>query len=114
VTPRRSSHALLGHAIDPTVTVYINQLREMDPPIRDTVLHSWREDAAGLTEVHDHPELHTGKTKAQTARIYDQLARGLAADAHRPGGVTFAGRHWCTQPHPDCPNRTPDAPVEPL
>ncbi|MEC3993983.1 hypothetical protein VSR01_10680 [Actinacidiphila sp. DG2A-62] len=31
------------------------------------------------------------------------LAGGLALGALTPGGVTFAGHHWCTAPHPDCP-----------
>jgi hypothetical protein len=34
-------------------------------------------------------------------------ARALALGALQPGGVTWSGRHWCTQPHPDCPNRNP-------
>jgi hypothetical protein len=28
---------------------------------------------------------------------------GLAILAHRPGGVTFGGLHWCTAEHDDCP-----------
>lgn len=32
------------------------------------------------------------------------LAGGLAAGAMQPGGVTWCGLHWCTAPHPDCPN----------
>lgn len=32
------------------------------------------------------------------------LAGGLALGAMQIGGVTFAGHHWCTAPHPNCPN----------
>ncbi|MEY9211585.1 hypothetical protein NI17_009705 [Thermobifida halotolerans] len=35
------------------------------------------------------------------------LARGLAAGALQPGGVTVAGHHFCASPHEDCP--TPGA-----
>lgn len=31
------------------------------------------------------------------------LAGGLALGAMQTGGVTFAGHHWCTTRHPDCP-----------
>lgn len=39
-----------------------------------------------------------------TAKGFDGLARGLAAMALEPDGVTFAGVHFCAQPHADCPN----------
>lgn len=36
---------------------------------------------------------------------HNALVRGLAAMAlATPGGVTFAGLHWCTADHEDCPN----------
>lgn len=43
--------------------------------------------------------------KRATAKGFDGLARGLAAIALRPGGVTFAGLNWCIEPHSDCPTR---------
>jgi len=41
----------------------------------------------------------------QCAPSFNALARGLALLAHQPGGVDFAGQHWCTQPHDGCPNK---------
>lgn len=38
------------------------------------------------------------------ADTFNALARGLALLAHCPGGVSFAGPHWCTESHPQCPN----------
>ena len=38
-------------------------------------------------------------------RLLSALARGLALGALQPGGVTWAGAHWCAAPHPACPNR---------
>lgn len=32
------------------------------------------------------------------------LAGGLALGAMQPSGITWCGLHWCTRPHPDCPN----------
>jgi hypothetical protein len=38
------------------------------------------------------------------ALAHNGLVRGLAALAiMTPEGVTFAGLHWCTRPHADCP-----------
>jgi hypothetical protein len=41
------------------------------------------------------------KRKGKTAAVFNALAEGLACAAYQPGGVTFAGRHWCTD-HAAC------------
>ncbi len=46
--------------------------------------------------------LQFGSTKTgRVARAFNALAEGLACAAYLPGGVTFAGRHWCTN-HQAC------------
>ncbi len=35
--------------------------------------------------------------------VTSAIARGLAVLAHLPGGVTWAGGHWCTAAHEGCP-----------
>jgi hypothetical protein len=35
----------------------------------------------------------------RSATAFAHLARGLAAAAYQPGGITFAGMHWCTDHH---------------
>jgi hypothetical protein len=37
-----------------------------------------------------------GSKPGKTAAVFNALARGLAAAAYQPGGVTFLGQHWCT------------------
>jgi hypothetical protein len=32
------------------------------------------------------------------------LAGGIAIGAIQPGGITWAGHHWCTRPHVNCVN----------
>ncbi|MFI9079152.1 hypothetical protein ACIGW8_22225 [Streptomyces sioyaensis] len=32
------------------------------------------------------------------------MATCLALGAEQPGGIDWGGAHWCTAPHPDCPN----------
>jgi hypothetical protein len=38
------------------------------------------------------------------------LTRGLAVLAYQPGGVDFAGLHFCTAPHAGCPRHLAAAP----
>lgn len=56
------------------------------------------------------------KKKGETARAFNRLARGLALLAYQPGGVDFAGEHWCTD-HGVClgdakPNESFGRPVQ--
>lgn len=37
-------------------------------------------------------------------RLLTAMATCLAIGAMQPGGITWAGHHWCTAPHDECPN----------
>lgn len=39
----------------------------------------------------------------EPAEIREAVAQALGILAHRPGGVTFSGQHWCTADHDGCP-----------
>lgn len=41
------------------------------------------------------------------SRLLSAMATCLAIGARQPGGITWAGHHWCTAPHDDCPNARP-------
>jgi hypothetical protein len=43
------------------------------------------------------------KDDVQPGQVKDAIVGGLAVLAHRPGGVDFAGLHWCAATHPGCP-----------
>lgn len=43
------------------------------------------------------------KAEVEPDRVREAIRYGLAILAHRRDGVTFAGQHWCTAEHPDCP-----------
>ncbi|WP_433460721.1 hypothetical protein [Micromonospora sp. CA-248212] len=45
--------------------------------------------------------------------MFNALARALAAAAFQPGGITFAGMHWCTD-HQQCADADADAAANPL
>ena len=47
---------------------------------------------------------HLGRRNSPQGAVLTALARGIAVGSLRPGGVTFAGRHWCSAAHEDCPN----------
>lgn len=40
-------------------------------------------------------------------RLLTAMATCLALGARQPGGITWAGHHWCVAPHADCPNTRP-------
>lgn len=44
-----------------------------------------------------------GEASWSAGEVFNHLARGLAVLACQPGGVTFAGQHWCVYSHPRCP-----------
>lgn len=46
-----------------------------------------------------------GQPSHTAGELFTLLARGLAAAAFQPGGVSFAGLHWCAAPHDGCPHR---------
>lgn len=51
------------------------------------------------------PHLWAGQGQHRAYRpgeILAALARGIALGIELPGGVTFAGRHWCGAPHEGC------------
>ena len=68
----------------------------------------WRQrTAADVGEViaYEGDTLMYGGKSGDAARVFNRLARGLACGACQPGGVTFAGLHWCAWSHPWCPSR---------
>ncbi len=52
------------------------------------------------------------KKSGRTAEVFNALATGLAVAAYQPGGVRFAGRHWCTD-HARCERAEAGLPDEP-
>lgn len=75
-------------------------------PIRIAEIRSWAQDeraaaaraAADMVATHGDDLQYGGR---HCARTWAALVTGLAAAAYQPGGVTFAGRHWCVD-HAAC------------
>lgn len=54
----------------------------------------------------NHGSFRDRDHRAERSQLLNAMATALALGAIQDGGVTWAGRHWCTQPHPACPNRS--------
>lgn len=88
---------LLLISLQVSVPMAIHELRETTPEERVTLAH----DLAQTIASEGDNLLFRSKVKGATARVHTALARGLAIAAYQPGGVTFAGQHWCTD-HQAC------------
>lgn len=55
----------------------------------------WRDMAAPIVQAHGDGVRFGSARNGDVAHVFGALARSLATLAHTPGGVTFAGRHWC-------------------
>ncbi|MFF5265371.1 hypothetical protein ACFY4C_41355 [Actinomadura viridis] len=79
-------------------------------PLNIFQMQSWTADQrcetgraqASTIGSHGDDLLYGGKHCAES---FNALAKGLAALAYQPGGVTFLGLHWCVEEHLDCPRR---------
>jgi hypothetical protein len=52
--------------------------------------------AAQIVASHGDDILFRGARSGDSAAAFNALAQGLALGAFQPGGITFAGHHWCT------------------
>ena len=90
--------ALLASTLQLAVPLHIHELAGLDAE----QLRAAADGCADLVAEHGD-DLQFGGHRCAAA--FNALARGLAALAYCPGGVTFADLHWCVQPHPRCPRR---------
>lgn len=42
--------------------------------------------------------------RRERAEALTALTAAIALGRRQPGGITWAGHHWCTTPHPHCPD----------
>ncbi|MET8278237.1 hypothetical protein [Micromonospora sp. NPDC005174] len=112
---------LLTAALEAAVPLHILNLAQLPARVRDSIRQRWA--AKGVDEIaHRGDTLQFGsKKKGEAAQVFNALARALAAAAFQPGGITFAGVHWCTD-HQQCAdssanpldvNATPGEPTGP-
>ena len=99
------------------VPLQIEELQRLHPG--GMPLYKSKDDAAAIGTYSDtlmfpgHGERSPSGRRSVT-KAFNGLARGLAAMAISDAdGVTFAGLHWCTRAHENCPTppRKPGPPV---
>jgi len=82
------------------VPLRIAELGPLPPKIRFWRMRTWA--AASVDDVTSRGDIlmyRHPKARGDTAQVFNNLARGLAALACCPGGVCFAGMHWCLDEH---------------
>lgn len=79
------------------VPLWMDEIRDLTD---DQRIARARRCGAMVAERGDVLQFGSSKT-GKAAEVFNALAEGLACAAYQPGGITFAGRHWCTD-HRQC------------
>jgi hypothetical protein len=109
--PGLANDITLTETLRLTVPLHIEELQRLHPG--GVPLHKPKDDATAIGTYGDTIQFagraeRSPAGRRATTKGFNGLARGLAAMALEPDGVTFAGLHWCVSPHVDCP--TPPRP----
>lgn len=94
-----TQHTILIETLTLAVPLWIDRLAMHDPARRDNLIQSWAADAADAVSSRGDVLQYGGK-RGEAASVFNAMARGLAALAHSPGGVTFLGVGWCARHSP--------------
>lgn len=101
------TNGLLGIALSAAVPLRIMELNRLDPASRERVIARWAADAVEPVASRGDILMYRSKKSGATAEVFNHLAKGLAALACSPGGVTFQGQHWearaAARPQPNQP-----------
>lgn len=99
-TDRPLQDIVLIETLRLAVPMWADDLRRMSPDDRQLHIRAWASDAVDQVASRGDT-LQFGGKRGAAANVFNHLARGLAALSFQPGGVTFAGEHWCVD-HADC------------
>jgi hypothetical protein len=86
----QQAESLLAIALESAVPLWIEELRPL------TAAERQKKARKGVQAICEHGDVlqFGGGKPGQVAEAFNAIARGLAALAYQPGGVTFCGRHW--------------------
>ncbi|MFV2094849.1 hypothetical protein ACFHW1_05070 [Micromonospora sp. LOL_014] len=89
------SDILLVTSLQATVPWLVRDLQRLPAKVRARRIDQWA--AAAVDQVGHRGDIlqFRGGKPGETAQVWTALARGLAAAAMAPGGITFMGQHWC-------------------
>lgn len=108
-----NTNPALTSGLQAAVPLWILQLAAHDQAARDRIRTRWAREAAEAVAHRGDVLQYGGGKRGEAARVFNCLARGLAAAAYNPGGITFAGIHWCVD-HAECRAAERDATANPL
>jgi hypothetical protein len=94
-----TQRSILIETLAMAVPLWIDRLAGELAGRRSEQMISWASDAADAVASHGDVLLYGGK-RGEAAVVFNAMARGLAALAFCPGGVTFLGIRWCARHHP--------------
>lgn len=83
------------------VPLWIHQLGQYHHDTRDRIRARWAAQAVEDVAYRGDVLQYGSKRRGEAAAAFNSLARGLAAMAYQPGGVTAFGEHWCVN-HTEC------------
>lgn len=81
------------------VPLRIEELAAMNDATRAATVTTWAAEAVEPIASRGDALQFGSKKSGAVAEVFNHLARGLAALAYAPGGVLFAGTHWCAGEH---------------
>lgn len=86
---------LLFDNLTVAVKLWMDELCVLSIPVRRAIVRRWARDAATLLSERGDIVRYGGAARGKVAEAFNHMARGLAALAFCPGGVTFADIHFC-------------------
>jgi hypothetical protein len=95
---------LLACHLEVAVPLEMLHLASLHPDDRADVTAAWAaaavdliasSDASLLYPIKAHPATDRHVAEPGTAATFAATAKGIAAAAYSPGGITVLGRHWC-------------------
>lgn len=95
---------LLADALDVAVPMALDTLAAMSEAGRADAITRWAVEAVDVLASGGDQMLFPTKPSRATKRhvaepgtrgVFAATARGIAAAAYAPGGITTLGRHWC-------------------
>lgn len=95
----RAEFAWLLISLETAVPLHMAKIRDWPPWMRREYAQGSADEVACRGDT-----LMYGAKRGEAASVFSATARGLAVLACQPGGVTFAGVHWCASSHPFCPD----------